>query len=123
MAMMSKENRKSDRLTNLVMSDLLRAELGGDPVDFEKYGAKYPRRIDILHDLNSTRFVIVINNRWCLAFYGLVILKNSEARQVLNDCQKVFKVMAEHYKVNQRQPFQVQKIADQIKRPPMRTAL
>src|SRR5258708_2093437 len=123
MAMISKENGKSDRLRNLVLSDLLRAELRGDPVDFERYCAKYSRRIDTLHGLNSARFVEVVSNRWCLTFNGLVVLKSSEARRVLIDCQKVFKFMAEHYKANQRQPIPVRKIADEIKQSAARTAL
>lgn len=94
-----------------ILSEVLLAELSGKPLDFLRYRAASPKKINTLDEIQQARLISVENNQYFLTFDGLVVLKTKEANQVKSDCQKVFKALAKHYKERIQEGLSFQELA------------
>lgn len=112
----SKRDANVTRMRVRVLSDLLRAELGGAPVDYARYCAKYPKRTAVLDSLIMDR-LIQTNSGGApmLTFQGLVSLATRDATALLTDCRRVYNVLRAHFKREVHAPLSIDDIAKRIR--------
>lgn len=114
--------KKEDRLRLLVLSDLLKAEVGGEPIHYARYIAKFKRRKDTLSDLNNEDLTHQLGaNLVGLTFSGLVSTRSPLARKVLADCRRVYNAMRDHYEEHVYEQRVVLKDLAATLKPPMPT--
>jgi hypothetical protein len=93
--------KKGQKLYWIVLSDLLRSEQAGTPIDYARYCAKYRNRRDVFSALVSDRIAHLIeNNKYGLSFNGLVLTKAPAAKRVLADCRRMYNALRDIYQVH-----------------------
>jgi hypothetical protein len=108
---------KEDRLRSLVLSDILRAELKGAPLHWARYCANNRRRGKALEQALYDRNILQLGENCGLTFNGLVLMKTPAAKSLLADCQRVYKIIGEHYHKELFKHIVLQEITNRITKP------
>src|SRR5712691_6658119 len=105
---------KQDRIRTYTLSDILKAQISDKPLEWERYRADHPNRMEVLDDLNRRSLIEAENNLCFLNFNGLLLLNTEEAKRVLADCRKVFDAMANHYRQHLREWISLKQVAERV---------
>ena len=123
---MTLENRtdsKQEKLRADTLSDVLKAEVSDRPLEWPRYRASHPNRMNVLDELNSQSLIQVENNLCLLTFYGLVRLRTGRAKKLLVDCRKVFDALAKQYTRHLNEWIDLGDIAERIRLAPERVRI
>lgn len=97
-----------------LLGRLLRASLEGPETPASVFRAQNPQFLERLNTLEADGFLRRSDDRYFLTLVALSELSNVEARAILQDAQKIFRVLVEAYRAAQARPVTAQSLADRL---------
>ena len=86
-------------------------ELAGIGVDAISYRAQHEELLDSLDELQRLGLLRREQDRYWVTFQGLLLLKDDKSRVLLQNCERIFQELRNHYKSNPRKRLLVTELA------------
>lgn len=111
--MKSMRNNEATRLNGPTMkclTELLDAELDGEPVEAYVWRAKNAKKIPRVQELTRNRMIEGDTN-YVVTFWGLMNAPGERAKSALSMCERAFKALRKHYPAHPKDPISVETLA------------
>jgi Abortive infection C-terminus len=106
------------------LTTILEAELNEQALEAHTWRAKNAKRIRYVDELTRARMVEYRDNtHYVVRLYGLLSASARAAGPTLLDCQRLFKVLRNHYRSNPKAQIQIEEVAKRLKLTPKKVTL
>jgi len=101
------------------LATILAAELGDNPIEAQTWRAQNARRIKYVNELLKARMLEFRDNtHYVVRLYGLMNAPGEVAESTLSKCERLFKLLAQHYRRSPKVPIPIVEITKRLKFPP-----